>query len=81
MIGGFSGGILPKQMKEPNKWHQLIETYLNAKSNVRIFKNTKVMRKRNYKFLRSPLALLAICVFGVLFASNVGVHYAVYGQR
>jgi len=36
------GAVLPKQMKEPNKWHQLIETYLNTKSNVRIFKNTKV---------------------------------------
>jgi len=46
-----------------------------------IFKNAKVMQKRNYKFLRTPFALLVLCSFGVLFASNVGVDYAVYGQR
>ena len=46
-----------------------------------IFKNTKIMRKRNYKFLRTPLSLLLLCVLGVIFASNMGVDYAVYGQR
>ncbi len=46
-----------------------------------IFKNTKIMRKRNYKFLRTPYSLLLLCGLGVLFASNVGVDYAVYGQR
>jgi D-alanyl-lipoteichoic acid acyltransferase DltB (MBOAT superfamily) len=46
-----------------------------------IFKDTKIMRKKNYKFLRTPLSLLGLCVLGVLFTSNVGVEYAVYGQR
>lgn len=45
------------------------------------FRNTKVMKKRNYKFLRTPFALLALCVLGVIFVSNVGVGFAVYGQR
>ncbi len=46
-----------------------------------IFKNTKIMRKRNYKFLRIPLSLFLLCGLGVLFASSIGVDYAVYGQR
>ena len=46
-----------------------------------IFKNSKVMRKRNYKFLRTPVSLLALCFIGILFASDVGTGYAVYGQR
>jgi len=45
------------------------------------FRNTKVMQKRNYKFLRTPFALLALCVLGVIFVSNEGVGFAVYGQR
>ncbi len=46
-----------------------------------VFRNTKIMRKRNYKFLRTPFALLLLCVLGVLLAQNVGEYYAVYGQR
>jgi len=46
-----------------------------------IFKDTKVMNKRNYKYLRTPFALFILCIFGVLTASNVGMGYAVYGQR
>ena len=46
-----------------------------------IFRNTKIMRKRNYKFLRTPFLLLLLCGLGVLFHSNVGVDYAIYGQR
>jgi hypothetical protein len=46
-----------------------------------IFQKTKIMRKRNYKFLRTPLSLLVLCGLGVLFVSSVGVDYAVYGQR
>ncbi len=46
-----------------------------------IFKNSKIMRKRNYKFLRSPFLLLLLCGLGILFTSNVGIDYAVYGQR
>ena len=46
-----------------------------------LFQNANIMRKRNYKFLRTPLSLLILCVLGVLFVSDVGVDYAVYGQR
>ena len=45
-INDFFGSVsyaLPKQMKEPNKWHQSIETHLNRKKNVTILKNTKVI--------------------------------------
>ena len=45
------------------------------------FKNTKIMKKRNYKFLRTPLSILLISLAGVLLASNLGEEYAVYGQR
>mgnify|MGYP001374980303 FL=1 len=45
------------------------------------FKNTKIMKKRNYKFLRTPLSILLISLVGVLLASNLGEEYAVYGQR
>jgi len=31
--------------------------------------------------LRTPFALLALCVLGVIFVSNEGVGFAVYGQR
>jgi len=46
-----------------------------------VFRNTKVMKKRNYKFLRTPFGLLVLCVLGVIFITDVGVDYAVYGQR
>lgn len=46
-----------------------------------IFKKSKIMRKRNYKFLRTPTSLLILCILGILFVSNEGVNYAVYGQR
>ena len=46
-----------------------------------IFKKSKIMQKRNYKFLRTPMSLLILCTLGILFASNMGVDYAVYGQR
>ena len=45
-------GSFIKQMKQPNKWHELIEQYLTTKKNVRIFKNTKVVKieKKNELF-------------------------------
>ena len=45
------------------------------------FRKTRVMRKRNYKYLRSPFMLCVLCILGLLLISNVGVDYAVYGQR
>jgi len=45
------GLYVPKQMKEPNEWHRRIESYLKKKKNVKILKNTKVIKliedKRN----------------------------------
>ena len=43
---------LPKQMKEPNKWHEMIEEHLQQKKNVTILKNTKVINigKKNSLF-------------------------------
>ncbi len=46
-----------------------------------LFKDHKIMKRRNYKFLRTPFALLILCSLGVLFISDLGVDYAVYGQR
>ena len=45
------------------------------------FRNARVMQKRNYKYLRTPKMLALLCFIGLLFISNVGVDYAVYGQR
>lgn len=46
-----------------------------------IFRNAKIMKKRNYKFLRTPFSLLLICCLGFFFVSDMGINYAVYGQR
>ena len=45
------------------------------------FRKTKIMHKRNYKYLRTPFMLCVLTIIGCLFVSNVGVDYAVYGQR
>ena len=45
------------------------------------FRNTKIIAKRNYKFLRTPLALFIIASIAIVFANQVGVDFAVYGQR
>ena len=45
------------------------------------FKNFKIMRKRNYKYLRTPIMLSAVSFIGLILASEVGIDYAVYGQR
>ena len=44
------------------------------------FKNTKIMKKRNYKFLRTPLSILLISLAGVLLASNLGEEYLYTGN-
>lgn len=46
-----------------------------------VFRKSKVMHKRNYKYLRSPFMLCVLTIIGCLFVSNTGVDYAVYGQR
>ena len=46
------------------------------------FQKNKIMKKRNYKFLRSPVALTIQIIIIVLFLTDIGgVDYAVYGQR
>jgi alginate O-acetyltransferase complex protein AlgI len=46
-----------------------------------LFQNHRLVSKRNYKFLRTPLALVTICLVFILFVSTGGVDFAVYGQR
>lgn len=47
-----------------------------------VFRNTKTVKKRNYKFIRVPFAQLIIIGLTVLLiTSSIGVDYAVYGQR
>lgn len=51
-INDFFGSVsyvLPKQMKEPNKWYEEIEKYLKTKKNVTILKNTKVIKLEKYE--------------------------------
>ena len=78
-FSGFDG--ISSLLKVPT--HSLVALLIGALivSIEFAFRNTKVMQKRNYKFLRTPFALLALCVLGVIFVSNEGVGFAVYGQR
>jgi len=46
-----------------------------------IFKDTSMVRKRNYKYMRTPIILCLIVFLGCFLAGNVGENYAVYGQR
>ena len=45
------------------------------------FRKKRVMHRRNYKHLRSPLVSCLLCIFSFLLLSDVGIDYAVYGQR
>lgn len=45
------------------------------------FQKNKTVKKRNYKYLRSPLALAILFVIGVILIKSTGGDYAVYGQR
>ncbi|MFW2176682.1 MULTISPECIES: MBOAT family O-acyltransferase [unclassified Moraxella] len=44
-------------------------------------RNTKMVSRRNYKFLRTPIALLIQVTLFILLANDLGGGYAVYGQR
>lgn len=46
-----------------------------------LFRNSRNVAKRNYKHLRTPVSLFLLVSIGVLLATNVGVNFAVYGQR
>lgn len=45
------------------------------------FRKSKMVSKRNYKHLRSPMVLFLLVAIGITFASEVGLGFAVYGQR
>jgi D-alanyl-lipoteichoic acid acyltransferase DltB (MBOAT superfamily) len=45
------------------------------------FQRNRYVRKRNYKHLRSPIALALLVVIGIILIKNTGDDYAVYGQR
>ena len=45
------------------------------------FKENKMMLKKNYKFLRSPKILLILSLLFILFVSDFGDSFAIYGQR
>jgi len=46
-----------------------------------IFKDTPIMRKRNYKYMRTPIVLCLIVFLGFFIVESGGGNYAVYGQR
>lgn len=45
------------------------------------FRNSRNVSKRNYKYLRTPIALCLLVFIGILLASDAGMNFAVYGQR
>ena len=46
-----------------------------------VFRKHRLVSKRNYKYMRTPLALVIICSISILFISTGGIDFAVYGQR
>ena len=46
-----------------------------------ILRNNKLVKKRNYKHLRTPLAQFFLLGSLIMLAMNVGGDYAIYGQR
>lgn len=45
------------------------------------FRNTKILKKRNYKHLRTPLALAIMLIITIFLIDQGTINYAVYGQR
>lgn len=46
-----------------------------------IFRNIPIVRKRNYKYLRTPFSLTVILVITIILINSGGLNFAVYGQR
>ena len=46
-----------------------------------LFRNTKMLKKRNYKYLRTPISLAVMLVITIFLIDQGGLNYAVYGQR
>ena len=45
------------------------------------FRNTPIVKKRNYKYLRTPFSLAVILVVTIILINSGGQNFAVYGQR
>ena len=45
------------------------------------FRNTPIVKKRNYKYLRTPFALAVILIVTIILINSGGQNFAVYGQR
>ena len=46
-----------------------------------IFRNTKMLKKRNYKYLRTPISLAVMLIITIFLIDQGALNYAVYGQR
>ena len=46
-----------------------------------LFRNTKMLKKRNYKYLRTPISLAVMLVITIFLIDQGALNYAVYGQR
>ena len=45
------------------------------------FRNTQMLKKRNYKHLRTPLSLVIMLIITIFLIGQGGLNFAVYGQR
>ena len=45
------------------------------------FRNTPIVKKRNYKYLRTPFSLAVILIVTIILINSGGQNFAVYGQR
>ena len=45
------------------------------------FRNTPIVKKRNYKHLRTPFSLAVILIVTIILINSGGQNFAVYGQR
>lgn len=45
------------------------------------FRNTSLVKKRNYKYLRTPFSLTVILIITIFLVNSGGLNFAVYGQR
>jgi len=45
------------------------------------FRNMPIVKKRNYKYLRTPFSLAIILIITIILINSGGLNFAVYGQR
>ena len=46
-----------------------------------LFRNIPIVKKRNYKYLRTPFSLAVILIITIILINSGGQNFAVYGQR